>query len=89
MEQTKNGGVASASLPTTSRVADGSRRGGSATIHPNACHPNACHPNACMSSEDGTRYCGWLLHGHPWCGTHGHKCEELPLLQVDSKGRGS
>ena len=30
-------------------------------------HPNAYHSEACMSSrQDGTRYCGWLLHGHPW-----------------------
>jgi len=81
VDKTKNGGGASAPSPQSSRVADGVRSGGSGTIH----------PNACMSSrEDGTRYCGWLLHGHPWCGTHGHKCEELLSLQVlDLKGRGS
>jgi len=53
-------------------------------------HPNAFHPNACMASRDGgARYCGWLLHGHLWCGTHGHKCEELPLEGLEMKGRGS
>jgi hypothetical protein len=38
------------------------------------------HPRACMISSDPKnpgRYCGWLLHGHPWCGTHGHRCEDL------------
>jgi hypothetical protein len=72
-------------IPELTRVADGARSGGSGTIHPNAYHPNACM----VDRISETRYCGWLLHGHPWCGTHGHKCEELPLLHVDSKGRGS
>jgi len=56
------------------QVADKPRRGGSGTIHPNAYHPNACM----VDRTNEVRYCGWLLHGHPWCGTHGHKCEELP-----------
>ena len=62
------------------QVADKPRRGGSGTIHPNAYHPNACM----VDRTNEVRYCGWLLHGHPWCGTHGHKCEELPSgVQVD------
>ena len=53
-------------------------------------HPNAYHPEACMSSrKDGTRYCGWLLHGHPWCGTHVHQCEDLEPEDPGEKGRGS
>ena len=53
-------------------------------------HPNAYHSDACMSSrQDGTRYCGWLLHGHPWCGTHGHQCEDLDPEEPEMKGRGS
>ena len=83
MEKTKNAEGASASSTTISLVADGDRSGGSGTIH-----PNALHPNACMSSrEDGTRYCGWLLHGHPWCGTHGHQCEDLDPEEPEMKGR--
>lgn len=86
MQKTRDGEGAEAPSPKTSRVADGSRSGGSGTIHPNAYHPNACM----VDRANGARYCGWLLHGHPWCGTHGHKCEELPILQVlDAKGRES
>jgi len=86
VQKTRDGEGAEAPSPKTSRVADGSRSGGSGTIHPNAYHPNACM----VDRANGARYCGWLLHGHPWCGTHGHKCEELPILQVlDAKGRES
>jgi len=84
MVKTQYGGGASAPSPKSSLVADSFRRGGSGMIH-----PNAFHPKACMSSWDGSRYCGWLLHGHPWCGTHGHKCEELPPEGLDMKGRQS
>ena len=53
-------------------------------------HPNAYHSEACMSSrQDGRRYCGWLLHGHPCCGTHGHQCEDLDPEEPEMKGRGS
>ena len=39
------------------------------------------------SRQDGTRYCGWLLHGHPWCGTHGHQCEDLdPRARNEREG---
>jgi len=84
MDETEGGGGASAISTKSSRVADWLRQGGSGDIH-----PNAFHRNACMTAGDGSRYCGWLLHGHPWCGTHGHQCEDLPLEEQDVEGRRS
>ena len=85
MGKTQDGGGASAPSPKSSHVADMPRQGGSGSIHPNAFHPKACM----IDSRDGTRYCGWLLNGHPWCGTHGHQCEDLPPEGREVVGRGS
>ena len=85
MVMTQNGGGASASSPKAKPSVERLSRKSTGDMHPNVFHPNACM----VDGRDGSRYCGWLLNGHPWCGTHEHQCEDLPPKDQEMARRGS